>query len=171
LLMPFISGWYSFFEVLLFYGILGVPILINVSIFSKDFTYDDYLRFNNRFKLIAEPRWIISKYAGIGLCWITMLGELLAFFYFNPTIPLLGWGIITYTFIAAFILAALTQSTIFNASTCLYAKITTADGSIEGFIVSKGEDHYLVKTRESDVLLSTGYVKSISNAQLPKQDA
>lgn len=143
---------------------------MNVRTFSKDFTYDDYMRFKSPVRLTTEPKWIISKYAGIALCWIAIIGELLAFFYFNPIIPLVGWGIITYTFIAAFILAALTQSTIFNASTCLYAKITTADGSVEGFIVSKGEDNYLVKTKESDVLLSTGYVKSISNAQIPKQD-
>ena len=161
LLMPFISGWSSFFIVIVFYGILAAPLFLNVHIFRREFTFADYLRFK------GGPKSMLSEYRGIALSWVAILAELFAFFYFDPTIPLVGWAIILYTLAAAFLLSAFTQSVLFNASSCAYGKITTTDGIVEGFIVAKGEDNYVVKTKDSELLLSSDYVKSISSASLP----
>jgi hypothetical protein len=162
-LMPFISGWISFVLVLLFYGMVAVPMLINIRLVAKDFTFDEYVKF--RRGGIMSMKW---KYSGLGLTWILILGELLAFSYFDPTIPLIGWVIITYTIAVAVLQAALVQSYLFHVTTCLHAKIITADGSVEGFVIAKGSDHYIVKTKESDVLLSSDYIKSISQSPLPE---
>jgi hypothetical protein len=161
--MPFISGWYSFFLVLLFYGIIFVPMWVNVRLLAQDFTFDEYVKFR-RGGLISM-KW---RFSGISLTWISILGEFLAFSYFDPTIPLLGWAIIVYSIAAAFLQAALGQSLLVHISRCVYARIITVDGSVEGFIAAKGSDHYIVKTKENDVLLSNDYVKSISPSPLPE---
>ncbi len=161
--MPFISGWSTFVLVLVLYGAIAVPLVINALIFRQDFSFKEYLAFKN------SPRSIRRKYYGIGLLWLSIIAELFVFFYFNLTIPLVGWAIIVYSFAVAFLSSALTQSTLFNASTCPYCKITTVDGITEGFIIAKGEDNYLVKTNEnSDILLSSSYVKTISPIPVPK---
>ena len=162
-LTPFISGWGSFFLVLLLYGIIIVPMLVNTHVLGRDFTFDEYLKFRS-----GGFMSMIWKYSGIALSWVVMLAELLAFSYCDPTIPLVGWAVILYSLAAAFLQAALGQSILGNACSCVYAKITTVDGIVEGFIVAKGSDHYLVKTRENGVLLSNEYVKSISPSGLPK---
>jgi hypothetical protein len=69
-------------------------------------------------------------------------------------------------------MSALIQSILYNATTCPYCTIITDGGIVEGLIIAKGEDNYLVKTKEnSDFLLSTDYVKVISPAELPKSSA
>ena len=166
--MPFISGWSSFFLVLGLYGLIIIPLIFNVRIFVRDFTFSDYVRFKNTNPaLFNNP--MRREYSGIGSIWVALLAELFAFFYFNPTIPIVGWAIILYTLAAAFLLCAFTQSILFNARSCPYVKIITADGIVEGFLVAKGEDNYAVMTKEGDILLSSEYVKSISPAVLPKQ--
>jgi hypothetical protein len=169
LLIIAISGWASFFTVLIFFAVLTIPLFICVKVFSKDLTYEDYKRFRNPTSFATDPRWFVTKYGSISLVWLATVIELLAFFFYNPIIPLVGWAVITYALALSFLLAALIQSTITNASTCVFAKIITADGAdVEGFIVSKGEDNYLVKTKECDFLLTTDYVHIISQAEPPK---
>lgn len=163
LLTPFISGWGPFFLILFFYGIIVVPMFVNMYVFRRDFTFDEYVKF--RSGGFMSMKW---KFGGIALSWVVMLVELLAFSYYDPTIPLVGWAVILYSLVAALLQAALGQSILYDASSCVYAKIMTVDGLVEGFIVAKGSDHYLVKTRENDVLLSNEYVKSISPSHLPK---
>lgn len=161
--MPIISGWSPTLLVLALYGAIAVPLLINLLIFRQDFTFKEYRAFKN------SPLSMWLKYLGNGLTWLAIVAELFVFFYFNLTIPLVGWAIIVYTFAVAFLSSALTQSALFNASTCPYCKITTADGITEGFIIAKGEDNYLVKTNENiDILLSSNYVKTISPIPVPK---
>jgi len=99
--------------------------------------------------------------------WIAILVVLFILFYFNPPIPLVGWAVFAYTLAAALLFIALVQSIIFNARSCAYGKITTNDGEVEGFIVAKGEDNYVVQTKEKGVLLSSNFVKSIISAPLP----
>jgi hypothetical protein len=164
LLMPFISGWFSFFLVLFLYVVVAVPMLINVLLVAKDFTFDEYVKFRRGgFKAIWQ------KFGGIALVWFSVLSELLAFSHFDPTIPLLGWVLIAYTIALAILQATLAQSYLVHVNSCLYARITTVEDPIEGFIVAKGSDHYTVKTKESDVLLSSDYVRSISRLPLPEQ--
>jgi hypothetical protein len=148
---------------LLFYVIIVFPMWVNMRLLGRDFTFDEYVKF--RREGIISMTW---KFSGIALIWISILGELLAFSYFDPTIPLLGWAIIIYSIAAALLQAALGQSCLVNVNRCVYARIITADGSVEGFIVAKGSDHYIVKTKENDVLLSSGYVKSISPSPIPE---
>jgi hypothetical protein len=162
-LMPAISGWNSFFLVLFLYGFIVAPMLINVYVFRRDFTFDEYLKFKKGG--FMSMKW---KYIGIALSWVVMLVELLAFSYYDPTMPLVGWALILYSLAAAILQCALGQSVLLNVSLCVYAKIMTGDGLVEGFIVAKGSDHYIVKTKEKDVLLSNEYVKSISSSDLPK---
>jgi hypothetical protein len=163
LLMPFISGWGSFFLVLFLYGIIVAPMLINVFVFRRDFTFDEYVKFKRGG--FMSMKW---EYIGIALSWFVMLVELLAFSYYDPTMPLVGWAVVLYSLAVAILQCALGQSILFNVSSCVYAKITTVDGLVEGFIVVKGSDHYIVKTKEKDVLLSNEYVKSIFSSDLPK---
>jgi hypothetical protein len=163
-LMPFISGWSSFFLVLLFYSIIAVPMLTNIRLLAQDFTFDEYLKF--RRGGLVSAKW---KLCSLGLTWISILGEFLAFSYFDPTIPLLGWAILTYSIAAAVLQAALGQSYLIHIYTCLYAEIGTVDGPVEGFILAKGSDHYIVKTKENDVLLPSERIKSISQTPLPEQ--
>ncbi len=163
LLMPFISGWVAFLLVLVFYLIIFVPMIINIIVLRRDFTFDEYVKFKN-----SGFMSMIWKFSGIASIWIAVLAELLVFSYFNPKIPLIGWVLILYSLITALLQVALAQSVLFNARSCVYAKIITADGPIEGFVIAKGSDHYLVKTRESDILLQSGFVKSISPSNLPE---
>lgn len=163
LLMPLISGWFSFFLVLLFYCIIAIPMGVNVRLLARDFTFDEYVKF--RRGGIKSMTW---KFGGIALIWISILGELLAFSYFDPTIPLLGWVIIIYSIAFALLQAALGQSYLVHVNRCVYARIITTDGSVEGFIVAKGSDHYIVKIKENDVLLSSNYIKSISPSSIPE---
>lgn len=137
--------------------------LVNIRFLARDFTFDEYVKFRRRD--IISMKW---EFSGIALIWISVLGELLAFSYFDPTIPLLGWAIIIYSIAAALLQAALGQSYLTHVSTCVYARIITADGSVEGFIIAKGSDHYIVKTKENDVLLSSDYIKSISPSPIPE---
>jgi hypothetical protein len=165
-LMLFVSGLFSFFLVLLFYGTIAVPMYVNIRLLSRDFSFDEYMRFKR-----ADPasiKWKRSRLSGIALTWISLLGEFLAFSYFDPTIPLLGWAIIIYSIAAAFLQLAVAQSYLIHVSGCVYARIMTADGSVDGFVAAKGSDHYIVKTKENDVLLSNDYVKSISPSPLPE---
>jgi hypothetical protein len=164
ILIPFFSGWIPFFVVLALYGAIVGPLFLNVLTFRKDLKFEDYLN------LRKGPVLMWQKYVGIGLTWIAIIGELFFFLYFNPTIPLLGWGIIAYTFATAFLMSALTQSVLYNATTCPYCKITTSDGVTEGFIIAKGEDNYLLKTKEnSDFLFSSDFVRTISPLPIPKE--
>jgi hypothetical protein len=162
-LMPLISGWGYFFLVLFFYLIIVVPMCVNMYVLRRDFTFDEYVKFKKG-GFIS----VVWKYSGIALIWIAVLGELLAFSYCDPTMPLIGWAVILYSLAAAILQSALGQSVLFNVSSCVYAKIMTVDGLVEGFIVAKGSDHYIVKTKKKDVLLSNEYVKSISSSDLPK---
>ena len=117
-------------------------------------------------QITLKEIWASWKlYVVIIFTWIAILAELFIFFYFNITIPLIGWAILIYTW--RLVLTALTQSTLFNARSCVYGKITTIDSEIEGFIVAKGEDNYIIQTKEKGVLLSNNYVKFISQAALP----
>lgn len=162
-LMPIISGWGSFFLVLFLYSIIVAPMFINVFVFRRDFTFDEYVKFKRGG--FMSMKW---EYIGIALSWFVMLVELLAFSYYNPTMPLVGWAVVLYSLAVAILQCALGQSILLNVSSCVYAKIMTDDGLVEGFIVAKGSDHYIVKTKEKDVLLSSEYVKSISSSDLPK---
>ncbi len=162
-LMPFISGWFSFFLVLLFYGVVAVPMWINARLVGKDFTFDEYVKFKR-----GGFKSMVWEFSGIALTWITILGELLAFSYFDPTIPLFGWAMITYSIALGVLQASLGQSYLSHIYTCLHVRIVTADEPVEGFIVAKGSDHYIVKTKERDMLLSSDYIKSISMLPLPE---
>jgi hypothetical protein len=162
-LMPFISGWGSFLQVLLLYSIIFVPMLVTMRALRRDFTFDEYVKLK-RGDLASMKRML----GGIALSWGAMLVELLALSYYDPAIPLVGWAVILYSLAVSFLQAAFGLGLVNNVSLCAYAKITTADGVIEGFIVAKGSDNYLVKTRENGILLSSGYVKSISPSDLPK---
>lgn len=162
-LMPFISGWGSFFLVIILYLIIVVPMFINIRIFRRDFTFEEFVKFKEGgFVSMA------SKSIGIALSWFVLLVELLAFSYYDPSIPLVGWALILYCLAVAVLQAALAQSILYNITSCVYARIVTADGFVEGFIVAKGSDHYIVKTKENDLLLANDYVKSISPLKIPK---
>lgn len=162
-LMPFISGWYYFGGVLFLYLIILGAMLTNVRILSRDITFDEYVQFRKPIKLEnLSTSAMTRRYIGIGLTWIAVLGELLAFSYFDPSMPLYGWLIIFYSLVVALLQVAAAQGFLFNVRSCMYARLKTDDGSVEGFIVAKGSDHYLVKTREKDMLLSSDYVKSVS---------
>jgi hypothetical protein len=180
LLMPFISGWGSFFLVLFLYVIIFVPTVVNLRLLGRDFTFEEYVKFHNsiKFEEYVKSHNIIELYnrlmpmiwklSGIALLWLVLLGELIAFLYWDPTIPLIGWAIILYSLAVALLQTALAQSYFSNVHSCPYAKIITVDGPLEGFIIAKGSDHYIVKTKENDILLSNEYVKSISPSPLPK---
>ncbi len=162
-LMPLISGWGSFALVLLLYGFVVVPMILTTRAFRRDFTFDEYVKFKTGG--FVSMKW---KLGGIALSWIVIIVELLAFSYYNPTIPLVGWAVILYSLAASLLQVAFAQSFLNNVSSCAYGKITTIDGVIEGFIVAKGSDNYLVLTKEKGVLLSSEYVRFISSADLPK---
>lgn len=164
-LMPLISGWGPFILVLFLYGVVAIPMLVNLLVVAKDFTFDEYVKLRRGREGLKSTIW---KFRGIALIWLSILGELLVFSHLDPTIPLLGWVLITYSIALAALQATLAQSYLVHVTSCLYARITTVEGSVEGFIVAKGSDHYIVKTKESDVLLSSDYVKSISQSPLPE---
>ena len=162
-LMPFTSGWLSFLLVIFLYAIIAGPMFVNIRIFGRDFTFEQYMKFKK-----GGFVSMTSESIGIALTWTVLLSELLAFSYFDPTIPLVGWAIVFYSLAAAVLQAALVQSILFNIRSCVYARIVTVDGFAEGFIVAKGSDHYVVKTKENDLLLANNYVKSISPSEIPK---
>ena len=161
--MPFTSGWLSFLLVIFLYAIIAGPMFVNIRIFGRDFTFEQYMKFKK-----GGFVSMTSESIGIALTWTVLLSELLAFSYFDPTIPLVGWAIVFYSLAAAVLQAALVQSILFNIRSCVYARIVTVDGFAEGFIVAKGSDHYVVKTKENDLLLANNYVKSISPSEIPK---
>ena len=173
-LMPFISGWYYFVAVLFLYLIIAIGMLVNVRVLSRDVTFDEYVQFRQSTVTFAAAatllKLLLRRYIGISLIWILVFGELLAFSYFDTTLPLYGWLIIFYSLIVALLQVAVGQGFLYNVRTCAYAQLTTTDGLVEGFIVAKGSDHYLVKTKEKEVLLSSEYVKSVSPLAVPKAD-
>ena len=159
-LMPFVSGLYSFILVFLLYIFILSAMLVNVRVLGRDFSFEDYLELKQiSFKLIAGKAW--KYYVGIALIWLVVLVELLIFLSCDPSIPLFGWIVILYSLVAASLQAAFGQGILYNAFHCMYAKIVTVDGIVKGFIIAKDSDHYLVKTKENDIILSREYVKSI----------
>ncbi len=164
LVLPFISEWWSFFTILLFYVIIGVPLLFIFIFFRRDFVYNDY------YKLRRNVLSMKSEYAAVDSTLVAVLVEIFIFSILNPTIPMVGWVLILYVLATGFLMSAFTQSVLFNARTCVYGKITTTDGAtIEGFIVAKAEDNYVVSSTEGELLVSCNYVKTISPTQLPPQ--
>lgn len=164
LLMPWKSGWASFFLVLSFY----VPIISTTGLnwfVTRNIGFNEYLKFRR-----DGPKSMIWKFSGLACLWIAILSELLVFLIYDPSIPLIGWVVILYSLGVAILQAVLAQSYLSHISSCLYAKIETIDGlKVEGFIFSKGSDHYIVKSKEKDVLLSNWYVKSIYQSPLPEK--
>ena len=159
-LMPFISGWGSFILMFLLYVPIFCAMLVNVRVLGRDFSFDDYMELKrDGFKLIV--RKARKYYAGIALIWLVVLVELLVFLSCDPSIPLFGWVVVIYSLVAASLQAAFGQGILYNAQHCIYAKIVTAEGIVEGFIVAKDSNHYLVKTKENYIVLSREYVKSI----------
>jgi len=163
-LMPFVSGLVSFFLVLLLYGFVFGAMLVNVRVLGRDLSFDEYVELKQGNHMLIMRKY----YGGIALIWLVLLVELLAFLSCDPTIPLFGWIIVLYSLLAASLQAALGQGFLYNARHCIHAKIVTADGLVEGFIVAKGSDHYLVKTKENYVMLSSAYVKSIYPSPPPE---
>jgi hypothetical protein len=163
--MLFISGLGSFLLVLFLYIIIFLPMLVNAILVGRDFKFEEYMKFRS-----GGFMSMIWEYSGIAFIWLVLLGELIAFLYYDPTIPLLGWATILYSMAFASFQTALVQSVLSNIRSCLYAKIITIDGSVEGFIVAKGSDHYVVMTKEKVVFLSNSYVKSFSPLEPPKLD-
>jgi hypothetical protein len=171
ILMIFISGWYSFILLWIFYLIIFVPTTVNVIVFRRELTFDEYVKFKSvRFILGFIPLPCITKYDyANALSWIGMLGELLALFYLDPTIPLVGWAVILYSLVLASFQTSLIIGVLSNARSCPYAKIMTVDGIVKGFIIAKAQDHYIVQTRKNQILLSNEHVKSMSPSPLPKK--
>jgi hypothetical protein len=159
------TGLSSFLLVLFLYIIIFLPMLVNAHLIGREFKFEEYVKFRSG-GLIS----MIWEHSGIAFIWLVLLGELTFFLRCDPTIPLLGWAIIIYSIAFASFQTALGQSYLSNISSCLYAKIITIDGSVEGFIVAKGSDHYVVMTKEKVVFLSNSYVKSFSPLDLPKLD-
>jgi hypothetical protein len=163
LMLPFISGWWSFFTVWFFYGIIGVPLFFIFISFRQDFVYKDYYKL----RLNVLSMW--SKYVIVGFSLVAVLVEIFVFSFLNPTIPTVGWVVILYVLATGFVMSAFAQSVLYNARTCVYGKITTTDGAtIEGFIVAKGEDNYLVSSKDGELLVSCNCVKTISPTELPR---
>jgi hypothetical protein len=133
--------------------------IVNANIFRADFTFEDYVRFH---KGGLASIYLGQEFRGIALSWFLTMTELVAFSYVDPTIPLIGWAVILCSLAATFLQSVMALGFLINTRDCVYAKIVTVDGVLQGFVVSKGEDHYLVKTRESDLLLSSEYIKSMA---------
>ncbi|MDH7563514.1 MAG: hypothetical protein QHH24_01335 [Candidatus Bathyarchaeota archaeon] len=162
-LMPFYSDWGSFILVLLLYAFIVAPMFINMYIFRGDFTFEEYVKFKK-----GGFGSMKMKYVGIAASWVAIFSELLAFSWIDPTLPLLGWIVIFYSFVAVLLQLAVGHGILSNIRLCIHANIITTDGPVEGFIVAKGPDHYIVKTRERDALLSSGHVKSIYPSNPPE---
>jgi hypothetical protein len=180
-LVPFVSGWNYFLAVLLLYLFIVAPMFINTSLFGHEFNFDQIIDFKKKQESNlsnirnATSKFLLlglfpnlRKYIGVALTWIAILGELLFLSYFNPALPFVGWIIILWSFVAATFQAALVQSYLANLSSLKYAKITTLDGTIEGFILSKDSDHYVVKTKQNSILIQNEYVKTVIDEKIPE---
>lgn len=101
---------------------------------------------------------------------IVILGEVVYFANNNPSYPLIAWFLLIYALFGAFLILAQSYGTAYLTMTAKLAQVTETDGTkIEGYVISKGSDHYLVQTKERLFLLQSSFVREIEIVKRTKK--
>jgi hypothetical protein len=111
-----------------------------------------------------------TPFLGLAMIWIVLVLEWTALVEFNPTMPLVVWLLLAYTYLLALLMAAYSHGVIFQATKTPFVKIFTRDKEeLEAFIVGRGSDHYVLTTSSGDMVIQSDYVTRMVEQKLPKK--
>jgi hypothetical protein len=94
------------------------------------------------------------RFVGATAVVLVILTEAFYAIKFDPTLPLFGWVFLLYIVLFAVLQAAFTYGLSFQLINAKEVTIVPIAGEkIEGYMVSRGEDHILVRTANNERLL------------------
>lgn len=94
------------------------------------------------------------RFAGVNALVLVIMTETFYIVKFDPTLSLFGWLFLLYVVFFAVLQIAFTYGLLFQLINAKNVVITTtANGRIEGYLVSRGEDHILIRTKDNERLL------------------
>ena len=108
------------------------------------------------------------RFVGANAVVLVILTEAFYAVKFDPTLPLFGWVFLLYIVFFAVLQAAFTYGLVFQLINAKQVTIVPSAGeNIEGYLVSRGEDHVLVRTTNNERLLIP--MSSISRIIVPER--
>jgi len=101
--------------------------------------------------------------------WTMMLTLGYYFIVFNPSFPLIYWIFIVYFLAAGGVIGTAYYALIIHVRTTPYLIIKTSTGEEhKGFLITRDEDLYILKTREGDELLPSRLVVEVVPSEPPE---
>lgn len=151
----------SFLEALPYAIVVSLAMLWNQGHIKHDLTYEDY-EHSKSGNVGRTFEFSTRRFLSANALLITIL--LVSFYLvkFDPIMTLLGWLLTLYYLFFALLQVAYSYGFLFQAIGAKKVRITTTEkGDIEGYLVAKGEDHFLVRTQEENLLLPVSSVLKI----------
>ena len=128
---------------------------------KHDLTYDEYEQSKSG-RLGTTSEFTTRRFLSTNVLLIIIIVEDFYLLKFNPTLALFGWFLIVYSLFFSLLQVAYSYGFVFQAINAKKVQITTTNKeSFEGYLVGKGEDHFIIRTRDQNMLLPVGSVSKI----------
>jgi hypothetical protein len=160
----------SFLSALPYVIVISLGMYWNQKNIKHDLTYEEYEASKSgswgRTYELSTKRFLSAN--------VLLIAIVLVSFYlmkFNPTMSLIGWFLTLYYLFFGLLQVALSYGYLFQAVGAKKVKISTTgkDEVIEGWLVAKGEDHFLVRTKDESLLLPVSSVAKIVLLEKPQE--
>jgi len=153
---------------ILLYGPLAILALIAWPSSTSDPTYAELTQNRQNSLAGTADTLFMKRMIAPNVLLVIVLGELAYFANNNPSFPLLAWFLLGYALVGAVLIIAQAEGYAYLITTAKYARLTPTEGQpYEGFIVSKGNDHYLIRTKERIFLVQSSGVREIQILKKP----
>lgn len=128
---------------------------------KHDLTYAEYEQSKSG-RIGPTSEFTASRFLSTNVLLITIIVENFYLIKFNPSLALFGWVLIFYSFFFSLLQVAYSYGFVFQAINAKKVQITTTDKeSLEGYLVGKGEDHFIIRTPDQNLLLPVGSVSKV----------
>jgi hypothetical protein len=165
--MVLFTGWGPFLEFIKYYSFIIGSMLYCFKRMPQVLDFD-LLVVERRRSKNGPSTPPVRKISSLAVLWLVLIGETLAFSYFDPVMPLLSWIFMIYSLVYGFLMAAFGQGIILQYRNSKWVRVILAKGTEEcGFLVGKGGDHYLILRKDGEDLVQTSAVSKITPVPVP----
>lgn len=138
--------------------------------FSREISFDEQVRYLKSkknmsfyFNLLKKDERFKNYFRSVAFIWIVLPAEIIYLLIYNPSLPLFGWIYFFFIFIYLIFFSALYQGSVMQLNNTRYVRIETSNEvEIEGFLIGNGEDHYVIRRKEGDIIIEKGFIRTIS---------
>lgn len=168
--IPFIKLFFGFnmnylcdlFHFIVIYILIVVPLFIITKNIVSLSTYESYISLRKGKFWLSDYK-MMKNFSGLALFWIILLILFIYFTIYNPFLPLIFWVLVFYSLASAFAIVALTHSFISHIKESKYVCIETIEKEqYKGFLISKDNDLYVIKTSEGYKLILAKQINKIA---------